>query len=389
MPGATGYKIAPNLYFSNAFDVGTATTTTETGLSCNTSYTRYVWAYSGGCASLPATLTQTTSACNVVPVVTTSPVSAVTQYTVLSGGNVTCGNGAVVTSRGVCWSTTENPTIAAQHTVDGSGLGTFTSTVTGLQAGTGYYIRAYATSIAGTAYGNEIGFTTLPALNCGTSSLTITHTAGAVAPVNKTTTYNTVTNVPGETSKCWIASNLGSDHQASAVNDATEASAGWYWQFNQKQGFKHDGTIRTPNTQWNSSINENSDWVAANDPCSIELGASWRIPTGTELNNVYTAGGWTNWNGPWGSPLKLHAGGDLLGGNGTLLSRGGGGSFWSSTQNNNTDAFRLYFNSSQCVWSAPYKTYGLSLRCLNSSWCAPPAPAQGAHTPSENQIIWN
>ena len=60
--------------------------------------------------------------------------------------------------------------------------------------------------------------------------------AGTVAPVDKTVTYGTVTNIPGETSKCWITSNLGADHQATAVNDATEASAGWYWQFNRHTG---------------------------------------------------------------------------------------------------------------------------------------------------------
>ena len=87
-------------------------------------------------------------------------------------------------------------------------------------------------------------------LYCG-DPLTINHlVSGGVAPVDKTVTYGTVTNIPGETSKCWITSNLGADHQATAVNDATEASAGWYWQFNRKQGYKHDGTTRTPNTTW-------------------------------------------------------------------------------------------------------------------------------------------
>jgi hypothetical protein len=49
--------------------------------------------------------------------------------------------------------------------------------------------------------------------------------------VNKTTTCGTVNNIPGEPAKCWITSNLGSDHQATAVNDNTEPLAGWYCQF--------------------------------------------------------------------------------------------------------------------------------------------------------------
>ncbi len=115
-------------------------------------------------------------------------------------------------------------------------------------ASTTYYIRAYATNSEGTAYDDDdISFATPAPLAC-CSLLSITHTAGAIAPVNKTVNYGTVeTNLTGS-NKCWITQNLGADHQASAASDNTEASAGWYWQFNRKRGFKHDGTTRTPNT---------------------------------------------------------------------------------------------------------------------------------------------
>ena len=146
-----------------------------------------------------------------------------------------------------------------------------------------------------------------PQVGCGATML-INHIAGDVAPVNKVTSYGTVTGIPGEPLKCILTSNLGSDHQAVAMNDATEASAGWYWQFNRKQGYKHDGTTRTPATVWTGSYNENSAWMVANDPCRIELGGLWRILTITEWSNLYTTGGWTNWTGPWNSPLKLHVG---------------------------------------------------------------------------------
>ncbi len=81
--------------------------------------------------------------------------------TAVSGGNVTSDGGAAVTARGVCWSTNHNPTTADSKTVDGSGTGAFTSNLNGLIAGTTYYIRAYATNSAGTAYGDEVSFTTL------------------------------------------------------------------------------------------------------------------------------------------------------------------------------------------------------------------------------------
>ncbi|MCX6304308.1 MAG: hypothetical protein NT040_05025 [Bacteroidetes bacterium] len=77
---------------------------------------------------------------------------------------------------------------------------------------------------------------------CG-SAFTLSHVAGMAAPVPKTVTYGTVANLPGEPVKYWITKNLGADHQADSVNDATEASAGWYWQFNHKQGYKFNGSF--------------------------------------------------------------------------------------------------------------------------------------------------
>lgn len=198
---------------------------------------------------------------------------------------------------------------------------------------------------------------------CG-DPLIISHIAGDIAPVTKTVTYGTVNNIPGETSKCWITSNLGADHQASAVSDNTEASAGWYWQFNRKQGFKHDGTIRTPNTTWITTINENLNWQSGNDPCSLELGSNWRIPTKTEWENVDLAGSWTNWNGPWVSPLKMHAAGDLHFSDGHLPDRGSDGDYWSSTQISNTNGWFIAFASSYCDFMNGNKPAGFSIRCL-------------------------
>ena len=92
------------------------------------------------------------------PTVSTMAVSAVTQTSAASGGNITCG--ASVTSRGVCWSTSAHPTTTNSTTTDGIGTGSFTSAITGLSAGTTYHIRAYAINSAGTAYGSDISFET-------------------------------------------------------------------------------------------------------------------------------------------------------------------------------------------------------------------------------------
>ncbi|MDY6986881.1 MAG: Calx-beta domain-containing protein [Thermodesulfobacteriota bacterium] len=97
-----------------------------------------------------------------LPTVTTTEPSAIMQTTAVSGGEVTSDGGAAVTARGVCWSTSENPTTADSHTIDGAGTGAFTSTMTGLRPNTTYDVRAYATNSAGTAYGPAWTFTTKP-----------------------------------------------------------------------------------------------------------------------------------------------------------------------------------------------------------------------------------
>jgi hypothetical protein len=265
--GATGYKWNTINNYSTAIDLGSITTRTELGLTCNTFYTRYVWAYNSCGNSTPITLTQSTSVCS----------------------NSNCGQ-----------------------------------------------------------------------------SITVYHIAGEVAPVNKTVVYGTVENVPGEATKCWITQNLGADFQATAVNDATEASAGWYWQFNKKQGYKYDGT-RIPGTNW-ILTNENSDWLPNNDPCALELGPGWHIPTSTEWTNVDAGGNWNDWNGPWNSLLKLHAAGHIYCNNGNLYYRGNDARYSSSSQFNNTSSWLFNFGSGYCeinrISDCGSKSDGFSVRCL-------------------------
>ena len=122
--------------------VGYATNTTGTGYTSNTTFT--------------------TLSNSVLPTVTTvSPITSVARTTASGGGNVTSDGGATVTARGVVWSTSINPTVAlSTKTSDGTGTGSFVSSLTGLTCNTLYHVRAYATNSVGTSYGSDITFTT-------------------------------------------------------------------------------------------------------------------------------------------------------------------------------------------------------------------------------------
>ncbi|MEW5907632.1 MAG: fibronectin type III domain-containing protein [Patescibacteria group bacterium] len=200
-----------------------------------------------------------------------------------------------------------------------------------------------------------------PGASCE-SSITVNHTAGAISPITTSITYGTViTNLTGS-NKCWITQNLGASQQASSATDNTDASAGWYWQFNRKQGYAVG-----PTPAWTiTSIDESSDWTSANDPCTIELGTGWRLPTYTEWANA--DGGWANYNDTYASVLKLHAAGGLFASSGGLYGRGATGLYWSSTQYISTLGYYLIFDSSSSnMGSDNNKASGFSVRCLTDN----------------------
>ncbi|NLJ43629.1 MAG: hypothetical protein GX431_08210 [Bacteroidales bacterium] len=143
-----------------------------TGLTPGTTYHVRAYATNNIGTSYGNDISFTTSA--VVPTVTTAAVSSYTRTSAVTGGNVTSSGGAAVTAKGVCWSTSTGPVATGSHTTDGSGTGSFTSTITGLSPNTTYYYRAYATNSAGTAYGVENHFTTSPVTvpEVSTSSVT-------------------------------------------------------------------------------------------------------------------------------------------------------------------------------------------------------------------------
>lgn len=96
-----------------------------------------------------------------LPTVTTTAISSITIEAAASGGSISSDGSSSITAKGVCWNTSSGPTIAlSTKTSDGTGTGSFSSSLSSLSPGVTYYVRAYATNINGTSYGNEVSFIT-------------------------------------------------------------------------------------------------------------------------------------------------------------------------------------------------------------------------------------
>ncbi len=119
-----------------------------------------------------------------------------------------------------------------------------------------------------------------------------------------------------------------------------------------------------PPLHWISHISENSDWLHANDPCTLLLGNSWRLPTGIEWERATTTGGWDNYNEAYASVLNLHAAGYLLSDRGSLYYRGSDGLYWCSSQLDSDNGRYIHFSSGLSGMYYNYKAYGHSARCL-------------------------
>jgi hypothetical protein len=181
-------------------------TCTLTGLAPNTLYYVRAFAVSSVGTAYGNEVTFTTLA-PVLPTITTNAVTGITTNGATCGGTIANAGSSNVTVRGICWSTTPNPTTSGNSTNSGSGTGSFSIVLSVLNPSTTYYIRAFATSSAGTSYGNEVSFTTLAGVvpsvsTVGTSSITGTTAVGSGNVTNQGSSAVTQRGI------CWGISSL-------------------------------------------------------------------------------------------------------------------------------------------------------------------------------------
>lgn len=264
-----------------------------------------------------------TTVSQTMPQIATINVTSITASSAVCGGNVTSDGGANVTARGVCWSTSPNPTISNSKTTNGTGTGSFISNITGLTDNTTYYVRAYATNSKGTAYGEERSFTTTPS-------------AGTLAGHD------------------WIDLGLPSGLKWATCNvgATTPEDYGNYYAWGEtitKSEYTEENSVTMGQPMSDFSGNVTYDVATAN------WGSTWRMPTKAEMQELVNNCTWT-WTtqssvngcrvtGPNGNSIFLPSAGYC--GRSSLCYVGEFGYYWSSTpyESDTNFACRLYFSS--------------------------------------------
>jgi len=343
-----------------------------TSLTSNTTY--YVRAYatnSQGTAYGTQVSFTTSSVSQVVPTLTTTAASSITSTTATSGGNVTSEGSASVTARGVCWSTSANPTTAlSTKTTNGTGTGSFTSSITGLSSNTTYYVRAYATNSIGTAYGNQINFLTS---SVGTLTGTFTDSRDGI-------TYSWV-QIGTQT---WMAENLAYLPSVT-TSSAFSYTTPYYFVY----GYDGTNIASAKATSNYSTYGVLYNWEATKTACPT----GWHLPTDEEwkilemnqgmsnsdadLSGSRESGsvGWklketgtTHWFSPNSGATNISGFTALPGGwNNVGFSRlGNEADFWSASEWDAVNGWiRLtYLNYNGMFRAGVGKSNGLSVRCL-------------------------
>lgn len=197
---------------------------TMTGLNWSTTY--YVRAYAVTPSGTVYGEQQSFTTRDGIPTLTTDSITSITAISATSGGNITDDGGLSVTARGVCWSTSPNPTVSDSHTTNGTGAGSFTSGITGLEISTTYYVRAYATTSAGTGYGELVSFITRNGIPTVTTA-EVTDIQGETATCGGNVTDNCGLTVTTR-GVCWSTSpnpTLDDSHTSNGSGDGSFTSS--------------------------------------------------------------------------------------------------------------------------------------------------------------------
>jgi len=209
-----------------------------------------------------------------LPQVSTGDVlTYINSTTVDYSGRVISDGGSPVSARGVCWSTSENPTTSDSKTTDGTGMGPYTSNITGLSPNTTYYVRAYATNSQGTAYGEQRTFKTLPASDIVYGSLTDSRDENV---------YKTVTI--GE--QVWMAENLAYLPEVSPSSSGSNIEPYYY-----VYGYQSTNVSAAKATTNYNTYGALYNWPAAMTACP----EGWHLPSDdewTQLENYLIANGY-------------------------------------------------------------------------------------------------
>lgn len=225
--------------------------------------------------------------------------------------------------------------------------------VSGLVPNTTYYYRVRAVNACGTSTNSNT-------ITVATSS---TCTAGCNTSQIESS-YNTVETTLSGSNKTWITRNLGATTDAISVTSTVLSASGCYFQFNRSQAYSiNNSFIASPIWPVDNVSNEQTDWLIANDPCRIQLGGLWRLPTSTEWTNVYLNDGWTNGSTAYASVLKLHFAGILSivtsGTNSSNYLIGTQGTYWTSSA-----SWKLELTGSTCAITSNGRANAMPVRCL-------------------------
>ena len=326
---------------------------------CNGSLT---WTIGGVCPVVLSTL------------ITTTP-SSITSTTASSGGNISNDGGGAVTARGVVWSTSQNPTIAlTTKTTDGTGTGSFTSSITGLSPSTVYYVRAYATNSAGTAYGNQQTLTTATSSNPvdvdGNVYTTVTIGSQVWMKENlKTSKYRNGDAIPTNLSNtAWQNTTSGAYaiYNNDAANNTTYGKLYNWYAVADPRGLCPTGWHVPTNHDWNLLIN-NLD-VAADTGCSNNCYSS--SIAGDKMKSIGTLQAGTGlWDDPDGNGGASNSSGftglpgGTRAGSGTYSYIGLTALWWNSTSVLLTPAV-YWYSGSLGRFNTAMGGSGLAVRCL-------------------------